>query len=91
MVTIWEFRLPTRGSAEVEIQKGARILSVENQHDEIVLWARVDTTNVMVPRRFYVARSREDLEGKVRPKDAFIGTVLLSIGQIAAHVFEVLS
>lgn len=86
-MVILEFQLPTRGAMLVELPKGAKILGVQNANHRLTAWAVVDPAAPLVNRRFYIATSGEDLDGKVSQKDRHVGTVQFT--PYVAHVFEV--
>lgn len=87
-MTIWKYRLPTRGTVAIDMPKGAELLSVHNQNDCIVLWAAVDDRKPTQPRTFDVRVTGSCYATFTNVK--FIGTVLLDDGAYVAHVFEVI-
>lgn len=85
MRTIHKFPLPYLGLAEVLLPPDARVLSVGNQYDAVVLWAELDPNALRVMRRFAVLPT-----GGMVPDGlgAFIGTVLTGGGQLVSHVYK---
>lgn len=83
--TIWKFIL--QPECEVEIPKGAQILSVREQDVDICLWALVDPAAEKQRRRFVGFGTGDDVPD--RPM-TFLGTVHLGGGMVF-HVFELLA
>jgi hypothetical protein len=74
------------GGPKVIMPKGAKVLSVQNQGDEITLWALVDPDEAFAESRFFAIVGT----GQNFPYAAnmqFIGTV--QVGSYVFHVFEV--
>lgn len=83
MKTIWKYQLTTAG--QIEMVKGAKVLSVGHQNDEIMIWAEADdnTTETEI-RHFNVVGTgwgTDDHPGK------FIDTVILDNG-LVWHIYE---
>jgi hypothetical protein len=83
--TIWKFPLNTINT-DVEMPKGARVLSVQAQDNEIFLWAEVTPTEKDVTRYFDVFPTGAPLPE--RPGQIYLGTVLLHGGKLVFHVYE---
>ena len=79
----YELPVPRFGKSTIEMPRHAEVLHVAAQGDGIMLWARVDTEEPMVPRNFCVAGTghRIVLAGR------YIGTAHLP-GHLVFHVFE---
>lgn len=88
MIRVFKYQLQNGGRAVVMMPKFARVLSVGNQHEELMLWALVDDTNDPESRTFFVAVTGQEL-WLYRQTDPFIGTVLFDNGGFVVHVFEV--
>lgn len=85
MKTIWKFTLQPQ--CELEMPKGAQILSVREQGEDICLWALVDPAAEKVTRKFCGFGTGHDVpDGDMR----FVGTAHLYGGSMVFHVFEVL-
>jgi hypothetical protein len=68
---------------EVQIPRGAKVLTANMQGDKVVLWAEVDTDEVLEHRTFHVYGT-----GHVIPDNAcYIATVFE--GVFVWHVYEV--
>lgn len=65
--------------------KGAKILHVGNQREQICIWAKVDITCGMHDRAFYIVGT-----GHAMPVEAgeYIGTVHLFDSDFIWHIFE---
>lgn len=83
---IRKYELPYEGG-DVVMPYAARLLSVGERKDTLVVWAAVETTYPLYRRRFVVARTGEE-----RPLGCvFLGTVQcvgLSTGSRVVHVFD---
>jgi hypothetical protein len=73
-----------KSGSPIQMPKGARILSAQEQHGEIQLWAIVDLLQDDVPRWFRVCGTGHDLPEN---PGEFVATVQL--GEFVWHVFEV--
>lgn len=85
MKTIWKF--PLQPECTLDMPKGAEVLSVCKQSDEICLWALVDPSAEKEQRRFVGFGTGHDVPD--RPMK-FIGTAHLHGGSLVFHVFELL-
>lgn len=72
---------PTR---DLVLPYGARLLHVAEQHGEAVLWAEIETTNLIVYRKLAHIPT-----GGTPPKDGlYIGTFLMENGSLVFHVYD---
>lgn len=73
-------------NSSVGMPQGAKILSVQEQHDSLVVWAEVDESLKHVIRNFYVAKTGLSY----LPEEAtnFVGTVQLQQGNYVVHVYD---
>lgn len=83
MPEIWKFNLPTHGRTSVEMPIGAKLLTVQEQRGELMLWACVDPRTRVAPWRFDVRMTGEAWRGDI---GTYVGTVQL--GPYVAHVFS---
>lgn len=86
MKTIWKFVLEP--SIELEMPKGAQILSVHAQGENINLWALVDPKAEIEKRKFVAFGTGHNVPDQ--PME-FIGTAHPYNGQLVFHVFEVIN
>ena len=82
MKVIWKYKLS--GTGKLEIPKAAEILSVHEQHDDIYIWALVESDNTVEFRHFSVIGTGWEITHDAKK---FIGTVHLKSG-LVFHVFE---
>lgn len=89
MVTIHKFVVPAftpgallLGDHFVSMPQYANVLSVGEQDDQLVAWARVDTEHPMVNVRFAICGTGHDASFA-----RFVGTVQRSTTRLVAHVF----
>jgi len=84
MNTIWKFPLTITDQNEIEMPKGAELLTVQMQHGEPQLWASVDPQAPKVSRRIMV-------HGTGHPVDLFnvyLATFQTMGGYLVFHVFD---
>lgn len=84
MTTIYKYVLQAVDYQEVEMPSGARILSVQNQYDEIVIWAKVFTTAEPERRQIHIFGTGSPLPEMA--KLMYIGSVHQP--PFVWHVFE---
>jgi len=88
MMKIFKYTLEVLEVQRLDIPKGSKLLSVEEQYGNIVLYALVDDTQggldsfeIFVKRTGYPADDIENYK--------FLGTVKLSEGKLMFHVFYI--
>lgn len=89
MQTVYKYLLETnKAQSEIELPKGAEVLTVNEQGGGLHLWALVDPENKPETRVFEVYGT-----GHKIPKDGherkFISTIFINGGQFVFHAFEV--
>ena len=89
MRTIWKFELATHDYVELQMPKGASVLSVGHQYGKPHLWALVDPDAKMEKRAFRHAGTGHPIT-ESDSRLSFIGTYMLDGGALVFHVFEVL-
>jgi len=82
--TIWKFPAPIKDSLTIQMPIWADVMSVQLQHGEPCLWARVDADMPTEPRRFCWRGTGHPAEVLGR----FIGTVQMHGGALVFHLFE---
>ena len=85
MKTIHKFPLKIQDTIELELPKGAKILDVQTQDGNAMLWALVDTTRPKETRRFRLFGTGQPIVG---PVGTFVKTFLLSKDNLVFHLFE---
>ncbi len=85
MNTVWKYTLPYADDMVVlEMPKGAKILSIQEQNTVITLWADVDPNASLVKRTIRWAGTGHPIDHYV----CFIGTVQQHGGQLVWHFFD---
>jgi hypothetical protein len=83
MNQMWKFKVSVTGITELTMPKNAKIVHVDNQHDEICMWALVTPSRVEETRYFEVIGTGQNFGISHRE---YVGTVL--VGRFVWHVFE---
>jgi hypothetical protein len=83
---IYKYILQITDHQTLTLPKGSKILSVAEQHDNIVLYALVDTVTGDVENVPIIIRGTGHTANYVEGC-AFLGTVKLSGGRLMFHVF----
>lgn len=83
---VFKYPLEIADDLTVDLPHGAEVLTVQVQHGEPCLWARVDPEAPLAPRRFRWA-------GTGHPLDAasdwpYVGSVQLESGMLVFHLFR---
>ena len=89
--TIWKFEFPWPPDREVftvVMPKGAEILSVGNQFERPVCWARVDPLAELEDRFFAVCGT--GLGSPAASDSTYLGTVQFAGGSLILHYFAAL-
>ena len=94
MKTVYKYKLPLDDYVKIVMPKGAEIISVGEQEQELVIWAVVDSTAIEHRNKvFRIAGTGHPLSRNLSngpdEKLLFIGTVQHSNG-LVWHVFEVI-
>lgn len=84
-LTIWKFDLNIADCQQVVMPIGAKILTVQEQHGSLVLWAIVDPTAEDIAREIVMYGT-----GHAVPDNPgqYIGTVQQADGALVWHFFE---
>lgn len=77
------------GPFELEMPKGAQILSVHTQKGVPQLWALVNPDAPKVTRRFLLCGTGHTLEKDSHDRWDFIGTFLVHGDSLVFHLFEI--
>lgn len=86
--SVLKYPLPLKDRTSVWLPVGATILSIQEQHGQVCLWARVDPAAPQELRMFRVAGTGHVLGPCV---GKHVGTVMLDGGRLVLHIFEVTS
>jgi hypothetical protein len=82
-LSIWKYPL-SRDGWHGSVPVGARFLSAQVQHSDIVVWALVDTTAPVETRKFRILGTGFPLEGE---PGEYVGTVQTHNGHFVWHIF----
>lgn len=89
MKAVWKYQLQPERNQEVEMPKGADILSVDAQHDNLCVWAMVDPKQTEKEvRSFRVIGTGHPIEDAEAKRMRFLGKALMHRGALVWHVFE---
>lgn len=84
MNTIWKFPLVITDQNEIEMPKGAELLTVQLQHGEPQLWASVDPSAPKVRRRIMVHGTGHQVD----VFNVYLATFQIAGGDLIFHVFD---
>lgn len=87
MKRIFKYELPVMETQLLTLPKNARVLSVANQRDNLVLWAAVDPQAKDVESHLITIGTTGNTLPDVQNTD-FLGTVLFNNGSFVTHVFH---
>lgn len=85
-MTIWKYPLELTDSQSFRMPKGAKLLTVAQQYQQVCLWAQVDPKAPTEERRFEIRGTGHPL-GDAAEMD-YIGSVILASGSLVFHVFD---
>lgn len=88
MQTIWKFPLKLTDRQMIKMPSGAKLLSVQMQGDQAMLWAQVDTERTMVQRSIVVYGTGTEMQKSHADFAEFIDTVQMGGGALVLHVFD---
>ena len=84
---IFKYELDITDKQHRSMPLGARVLSVQMQHNKIMVWAVVDPDAVYVPRTFHMYGTGHDVPDDYE-KYKYLATVQNASGDFVLHVFE---
>jgi hypothetical protein len=89
---IYKYSLPWPSSeawrVTLSMPEGAWLLSVQEQHGQLVLWAFVDPSRPAVERRLRMCMTGEPIAAGFLAGAVHLATLQLRGGQLVVHVFE---
>lgn len=85
---IWKFQVPVQDRFQLDMPVGSTVLSVNQQHGKVCMWASVDTDAETSPRNFALVGTGHVLPSCHDVWRTFIGTVMLHGGDLVFHLFE---
>lgn len=95
MKTIWKYSILSgnRDGAKVEImmKKGAKILYLDEQNNDICMWAEVDTEAEEIKRYFQVVGTGHEINQNMGTVWEYVGSAKVEGGKFVFHIFERIS
>ncbi len=88
MQNVFKYTIPVEDYFSLDLPKGAKILTVQEQHGEAQVWALVNPDNPTETRNFRLAGTGHPIEENPDTLD-YIGTFQLAGGSFIGHVFEI--
>lgn len=85
-ITIYKYPLPVASNPTITMPQHAQVLSVHVQNGMACLWALVNPALPFEERRFFVYGTGHAVEDTSLGR--FVGTFMLSGGNLVFHVFE---
>lgn len=86
MKKIYKYQLTKVGENKIRMPKGTKVLTAQNQTDNIEIWAITDDTQEEEIRTFVVIGTGTPFEDNVRL--LYISTVQVNNGALVWHIFE---
>lgn len=90
MKTIYKYPLKIETPQTIILPIGAKILSIQNQLDEAVLWAIVDNNVKTEQRHFYFFGTGHELPEVFGTDLNYITTIQQDDGNYVWHIFEII-
>jgi hypothetical protein len=81
---IWKYKLSQNPA--IDMPKGAKVLSVKSQYNQLCIWALVDPVAVKETRFFEVHGTGYRINSS--PNLKYVGTALIENDSLVFHVFE---
>ena len=86
--SIWKYQLEITDSQTIKMPKGAEILSVQTQNQEVCLWALVVPNNEKEDRYIEIFGTGHNVYCDMGIDRKFIGTAQTLDGRLVWHIFE---
>lgn len=87
MLKVYKYTVLVQNCSSLELPRGAKILTVQEQHGEPQIWALVNPGNPMETRNFRLAGTGHPIEEDEEVLN-YIGTFQLLGGSFIGHLFE---
>ena len=88
MRIIYKYKVVFGSYSELDLPKDAQILKIDEQKDEIVLWALVNPDKPIITRKFKIEGTGYPIEEKENLE--YINTFYTNNNELVWHVFEIL-
>lgn len=89
MLKVFKYPVPMSDEFTLKLPHGATILSVQQQHDVVCMWALVDTAAEIETRVFRLAGTGHEIAQRANQL-IHISTFQLQGGRLVFHVFEII-
>ena len=89
MKSIWKFELGPN-NLKIMIPAGANLLTAQEQHDQICVWAEVDTTAPKEEVLFEVFGTGHVMPEAMGLDREYVGTAQIQGGSFVFHVYRVI-
>ena len=89
MLSIFKYPIPMDDYCSLDLPKGAKILTVQEQHGEPQIWALVDPEKQTEIRNFRLAGTGHPIKEKEEDL-SHIETFQMMNGTLVFHLFEIL-
>ena len=88
MTRVYKYPIDVQDVVQVMMPKGARVLTVQEQHGRPCLWAAVDPSQPKLEMRtFRIAGTGHAIVDEI--VDDYVGTIQMLDGRLVFHVFEI--
>jgi hypothetical protein len=85
MMRVFKYPIPIQDEVQIQMPSTGTILSVQEQHGEVVLWALVDDEKPLTPMKFRVVGTGHPIEDA--DDLVYVGSVQQAGGALVWHVF----
>lgn len=86
LLNIWKYPIPVQDEIQIEMPKGARVLTVQMQDEQPCVWALGNPVAEKEIRQFHMAGTGHPIEHA--EKLTYIGTFQMKNGTLVLHLFE---
>lgn len=86
MRTVYKQKLKIEDVQTIDIHEGAKILHIGKQFDSVCIWYECDDEKPMTKRTIYCFGTGHEMPVDVKLQ--YIGTIILSDGELVFHFFE---
>ncbi len=87
MKQIWKYNIKTE-DFQLEIPKDGRVISIDNQVGQGVMYVLVDPKAEKTKRKFVVRETGKDISDADLMTQQYLGTLMLLKDQYVIHLFE---
>ncbi len=90
MSTIWKIPIQLQQRQEIELPISAKVLTVQTQMNNPVMWVEVSPLAVKEKRMFQLYGTGHEIDDTNKIRRMYIGTFQLWSGQEVYHLYEIL-